>query len=325
MSEFDRAMDILLKWEGGFVDHPYDDGGPTNMGITHEALARWRGVDDVSAEQVRSITRSEAKSIFRSLYWDRVRAEEMHQIVSMVVMDGAVNHGVGKISKFLQRTLGREESGEIADDDINELRSKAGDEEGAVRIATAIADLRRDHYVNHKDAVHFLRGWRNRLTDVMLSALKGTGAVWIFEHGGYDQSHSGYIRPVIEDEDLQVALRALGKYRGKIDGIFGEKSVSAMQALLEDRSSQVAGNWKNWSVARQKIALGQLLCLDSGGSPGAVDGLFGPQTEEAFNTYNSEALYQLIVGWRDKFVQADTIKASVIAKDRYPGEERVDV
>lgn len=43
-SRFDICLDEVLRQEGGYVDHPSDPGGATNMGITHKTLARWRMV-----------------------------------------------------------------------------------------------------------------------------------------------------------------------------------------------------------------------------------------------------------------------------------------
>ena len=33
-----KSIDFILKWEGGYVDHPNDKGGPTNRGITIPVL-----------------------------------------------------------------------------------------------------------------------------------------------------------------------------------------------------------------------------------------------------------------------------------------------
>ncbi|MEX0307413.1 MAG: glycosyl hydrolase 108 family protein [Ruegeria sp.] len=40
---FNACLKHILKWEGGYVDHPKDPGGATNHGITHKTLASFRG------------------------------------------------------------------------------------------------------------------------------------------------------------------------------------------------------------------------------------------------------------------------------------------
>ena len=34
MASINNLVDYILKWEGGYVDHPNDPGGATNMGVT---------------------------------------------------------------------------------------------------------------------------------------------------------------------------------------------------------------------------------------------------------------------------------------------------
>ena len=35
---WDKAITFALKWEGGYVNHKNDKGGPTNRGITQAVL-----------------------------------------------------------------------------------------------------------------------------------------------------------------------------------------------------------------------------------------------------------------------------------------------
>lgn len=39
---FPPSVAFVFKHEGGYVDHPRDPGGATNLGITHNTLSRWR-------------------------------------------------------------------------------------------------------------------------------------------------------------------------------------------------------------------------------------------------------------------------------------------
>lgn len=105
---FDQAFDILLKHEGGFVDHPDDPGGATRYGVT-EAVARevdYRG-------DMRDLPLDLAKRIYRERYWDAVRAEQLPAPVRYVVFDAAVNSGVGQAARWLQRAVGVRDDGVI--------------------------------------------------------------------------------------------------------------------------------------------------------------------------------------------------------------------
>ena len=39
---FERALTFVLRWEGGYVDHPADPGGATNYGVTQRTYDAWR-------------------------------------------------------------------------------------------------------------------------------------------------------------------------------------------------------------------------------------------------------------------------------------------
>lgn len=296
MDRFEEIMETVFKWEGGFVNNPHDRGGPTNMGITHTVLARWRGVSAVSVQEVRDLTQDEATEIYKSRYWNRIGGAKLPAPVDLIVMDGAVNHGVPTMSRFVQELLETDATGRLKQSDFEALASATSSEDDLIAFAANLAELRKQRYVNHASANIFLRGWRNRLNDVMRAALDPFNASWTFS-GGLSDSEAGggetepdpvssVIRPVIEDEDLQSALATIGYYEGDIDGIFGPISVAAMNRVLAKNTSKISGNWQTWSIKRRKIALGQLICHDLGIDAGRIDGLFGPQTEFAFLEFN---------------------------------------
>jgi len=109
-SQFENAVGLVLQHEGGFVQHPSDPGGATNFGITHATLARARG-HSVSVDDVRNLTREGAIAIYRRLYWDAVRAEELPPGLDLAVFDLAVHSGPLRAVRLLQAVLGVEADG----------------------------------------------------------------------------------------------------------------------------------------------------------------------------------------------------------------------
>lgn len=99
----DEVIDAILIREGGYVDHAADKGGPTNLGITQSTLTDWRK-RPVTKQDVRDLTRAEAREIYRAMYIDRpgFNAIESHALRALAV-DCAVNHGPRNAVKMLQR------------------------------------------------------------------------------------------------------------------------------------------------------------------------------------------------------------------------------
>jgi hypothetical protein len=82
---------------------------------------------------------------------------------------------------------------------------------------------------------------------------------------------------------VQEALVAEGLSLGKIDGRLGPKTYDAVAAALAKRSAELPADWQAWSNRRRCIAMLQLLCKEKAIAVGRIDGLWGPQTEYAFD------------------------------------------
>jgi len=108
------SVERLLEREGGFVDHPADRGGPTNMGITLETLSSWRG-RPVSVKELKSLERREAVAIYHVEYWSAPRFYCLEGNVPVLVLDllldMSVHHGPATTVKMLQRVVGVEVDG----------------------------------------------------------------------------------------------------------------------------------------------------------------------------------------------------------------------
>lgn len=84
-SAFDRSVEIVLRFEGGYVNNPADRGGPTKYGISKRAHPN---VD------IENLTVEDAKKIYYKDYWIPSGASSMKYPMSLVVFDTAVLMGV---------------------------------------------------------------------------------------------------------------------------------------------------------------------------------------------------------------------------------------
>ncbi len=163
---FDHCLAVVLLHEGGFIQHPADPGGATKFGITHGTLARFRG-RPVSVADIRNMTGTEAGIIYRRLYWDQIRADDLPPGLELAVFDFAVNSGPTRAVRALQSALGVETDGLVGP--ITLAAARKTDPVDAVRRLTRA----RLGFLNRLAAWPiFGRGWRRRVLAVEQEALR---------------------------------------------------------------------------------------------------------------------------------------------------------
>lgn len=102
-SNFNRAFDYTLRNEGGYSNHKDDSGGATKYGITISTLKRWRNAPCTDGD-VQTLTRDEAKEIYREWYWNPLRLDEVELlVVATVTFDAGVLFGVKLAAYRLQK------------------------------------------------------------------------------------------------------------------------------------------------------------------------------------------------------------------------------
>jgi len=154
---FDAAFKQVIQHEGGFVAHPLDPGGATNMGITEEVARRvgYKG-------RMQDLPVDLAKRIYLEEYWKPVRAEELPPAVRYAVFDAAVNSGVKQSVLWLQRALG------VADDGVfgpKTLEAANAANPDALRARIIAQRLRFLTNLNTFGA--FGRGWTRRCAEIL--------------------------------------------------------------------------------------------------------------------------------------------------------------
>lgn len=161
---FDRALALVLKHEGGYVDHPRDPGGATNLGVTIGTLSDWMGRPATKAD-VRALTKTSVGPIYRKNYWARVRADELPTGVDYCVFDFAVNSGPKRAAMALQRAIGVADDGVIGSVTLANVANKPADQIIDRICADRMTFLRR--LSTWKD---FGKGWTARVDGVLREA-----------------------------------------------------------------------------------------------------------------------------------------------------------
>ena len=100
-ANFEQALRLVLKHEGGYVNHPADPGGATNYGITL-AVYRQHINPNATADDVRRMNIEHAKAIYRKSYWNALGCDQLPGGVDYAIFDYGVNSGTGRALRVLR-------------------------------------------------------------------------------------------------------------------------------------------------------------------------------------------------------------------------------
>ena len=168
---FNRAVEAVLKHEGGFVDHPKDPGGATNKGITIANFRRYVKPNG-TVDDLKKLTTDQAKTVYRRMYWDAVHGAELPDGVDFAVFDFGVNSGPDRAIKYLQRIAGVTQDGRIGPATLKAVRAIPH-----ARLINDLCDERLAFMKRAKDKKGnllwptFGKGWGRRVSDVRSLAL----------------------------------------------------------------------------------------------------------------------------------------------------------
>ena len=165
-SNFDKCLTMLLKHEGGFVNHPKDPGGMTNLGVTKAVYDKWIGRESTEAE-MRALTQDDVAPIYKKNYWDRIKADDLPSGVDWSCFDWCVNSGSGRPAKAIQRIVGATADGAIGPMTLKSIASQE-----PKMLVEKMYDQRQEFYENLKTFDTFGRGWTRRNKETKETALE---------------------------------------------------------------------------------------------------------------------------------------------------------
>ena len=171
MANFDPYFPKILKFEGEVYENdPTDTGGCTHFGLILDDLKLFH-VDKnqdgkYTCEDVKALTKDDAKIMYKKLYWDKFRADEIkNQSLAEYIVDGAINQGAVTIAKYIQHILGLVEDGIFGSKSLEAVNNHDGKD-----LYTKLKQRRIDKYnaivANNPSQVKFIKGWMNRVNAI---------------------------------------------------------------------------------------------------------------------------------------------------------------
>jgi lysozyme family protein len=159
-----QAFNLMLKSEGGYVHHPSDPGGRTNLGVTQATWENWVGRGSDEAE-MRGLTPEKVEPMYKKKFWDAVRGDELPMGLDYLMFDFAVNAGAGRAIKTLQTAVGVTPDGGFGP--ITMAAVQAVDPNDLIE---RFSQAKEDFYRSLTTFATFGKGWLNRVADVKVKA-----------------------------------------------------------------------------------------------------------------------------------------------------------
>ena len=162
---WEKCLEAILHHEGGYVNHPKDPGGETNLGVTKRVYEEWGGTKDMKDLEVEDV-----EPIYKKNYWDRVKAESLPGGLDLCVFDFGVNAGTGRAAKYLQTMIGTVADGGIGPNTLKALANYV-ESEGVEQTIKNYQAARQEYYESLSTFETFGKGWTRRVDETTEMAI----------------------------------------------------------------------------------------------------------------------------------------------------------
>ena len=158
-ANYKKCLETILHHEGGYVNHPKDPGGETNLGVTKRVYEEWGGTKDMKDLLVEDLA-----PIYKKNYWDRVKGDDLPSGLDLCVFDFGVNAGTGRAAKYLQTMIGTVADGGIGPNTLKKVDEYV-EKHGLEVTIRDYQNRRQGYYESLSTFETFGRGWTRRVTE----------------------------------------------------------------------------------------------------------------------------------------------------------------
>jgi len=164
-SNYDECLKTILHHEGGYVNHPKDPGGETNLGVTKRVYQEHGGTKDMKDLVVEDVA-----PIYKKGYWDRIKGDDLPGGLDLCVFDFGVNAGPARAAKFLQSMIGTKVDGGIGPNTLAKVEEYIR-ENGEHESVKKYQEMRQKYYEQLSTFDTFGKGWTRRVEETTKLAL----------------------------------------------------------------------------------------------------------------------------------------------------------
>jgi lysozyme family protein len=171
---FEQCMVMLLENEGGYQEDNRDSGnssdgygnpGSTNWGVTAKVFAEFTG-QPATREIMKALKKEEVYPVYKELYWDKIKGDDLPAGVDWTTFDYCVNSGVSRAAKALQGIVSATRDGAIG-----KLTLAAVEKKDAKEIIDQMHSTRQNFLEGLSTFGVYGRGWTRRNEHVKDTAL----------------------------------------------------------------------------------------------------------------------------------------------------------
>ena len=156
---YDKCLKAILHHEGGYVNHPKDPGGETNLGVTKRVYEEHGGTKDM-----KDLTVEDVAPIYKKGYWDKMKGDDLPGGLDLCVFDFGVNAGPGRSAKYLQTMIGTVAAGGIGPNTLKAVEAYVS-ENGIDKSIENFQEARQGYYEKLSTFDTFGKGWTRRVTE----------------------------------------------------------------------------------------------------------------------------------------------------------------
>ena len=158
-ANYDKCLETILHHEGGYVNHPKDPGGETNLGVTKRVYLEHGGTKNMKDLLVEDVA-----PIYKKGYWDKMKGDELPNGLDLCVFDFGVNAGPGRSAKYLQTMIGTVADGGIGPNTLAKLAEYI-EKHGIEKCIEDFQGARQDYYEKLSTFATFGNGWTRRVDE----------------------------------------------------------------------------------------------------------------------------------------------------------------